>query len=338
MTDKWPCPVAPLPTSESFTMKGYTYAEAIAREIVAPYPVVKGVIDKGDVSFWYGDSGTMKSFIVADLMFHAATGKDWHQFKVREPCGVLVVLGEGQAGYIKRLKGLHYKHGIADAPIYVWPESIALDTEADILATAIDETEKLLGISVQMIVMDTFSLMLGGMEESSNRDVSIAVRNVRQAADGRAVAFIHHTGHGDKGRERGAYQIRANADTRVLVTRDEEGKGQVLTVACEKRKDGEVFEPFNLSYEVVKVGIDEDGDDITTCVIVTTDLEPVINGPAKRNKPGDYLTTAIQITGSNQREIVRKQFLALYPGEHEAKKRAFNRAWREYMQEATSHA
>ena len=318
-----------------FNLKGYTFAEAVASPIESARYIVKRVIDDGELSFWYGDSGTMKSFIISDLLFHVALGWDWHGFKVSEPVGVLVVLGEGQAGYRRRIHGLHIKYGISDAPIHIWDSPIALDTEADTLASAIEAAERSMGIPVRLVVMDTFSLMLGDLEESSNRDVSIALRNLRQAAGGRAVALIHHTGHGDKSRERGAYQIRANADARFLVNRDEDGKGRVLTISCEKRKDGECFDPFHLSYEVVKVGSDMDGEDITTCVIVPTELEPIGNGAAKRNKPRDYLAIAMQVTGSNQREIVRKQFVSLYDGSDDAKKKAFNRAWNEYMAEAT---
>ena len=85
------------------------------------------------------------------------------------------------------------------------------------------EAEKALGIRVELVVFDTFSLMLGAGEESSNRDVTRVVNNIRLALDGRSAACIHHTGHGDKTRERGAYQIRANAD-KLYASRRPAGK------------------------------------------------------------------------------------------------------------------
>lgn len=324
------------PRESSFEMIGYSYAQAIAREICAPPYLIKGLLNEGELTFVFGDSGTMKSFVVTDLAYHVAKSKIWHGFPVGKPRAVLIVLGEGQAGYIKRLHALHRKHGDKDLPIYVWPAPITMDENADVLACAIDETEKLLGMPVGLVILDTFSLMLGALEESSNHDVAVAGSNVMAAAAGRAVLFVHHTGHGDKSRERGAYQIRAMADNRILVTRDDNGKGRVVTVSGEKCKDGELFEPFNLTYEVVEVGTDQDGDPVTSCVMVSTDLDPVGSGPAKRNKARDYLMTAMQVTGNNQREVVRKQFLALYPADHEASRKAFNRAWSEYMNEVAS--
>ncbi len=322
------------PQVSTFEMIGYTFAEAIARELVAPPYIVKGVMNEGEMTFVFGDSGTMKSFVVTDLAYHIARRKTWHGFPVsKAPRAVLIVLGEGQAGYVKRLHALHRKHGDSDLPIYVWPAPITLDENADVLACAIDETEKLLGVPVGLVILDTFSLMLGALEESSNHDVAVAGSNVMAAADGRAVLFVHHTGHGDKNRERGAYQIRAMADNRILVTRDENGKGKVITVQGEKCKDGELFEPFNLSYEVIEVGRDADGDPVTSCVMVSTEMQPANAGPAKKNKPRDFLTMAMQVTGSNAKECVRVQFLALYPGGPDASKKAFNRAWAEYMKE-----
>lgn len=260
----------------AFPLPGYSLSEVAGKELVAAPYLVKGLLDQGETAFFYGGSGEMKSFVASDLALHVAAGMDWHGFRVSsQPCGVLVILGEGQAGYIRRLKALSIKHPSAkNAPVWVVPEPVALDTEGAVLRSRIDQAEKKLGTSIKLIVLDTFSLMLGDCDESSNSDVGRILNNARQAADGRALLFVHHTGHGDKTRERGAYQIRGNADVRVLVSRDEGGRGRIITVECQKRKDDCIPQPIYLGYESVVVGNDSDGDPITSLVMVPTTQVP----------------------------------------------------------------
>ena len=49
------------------------------------------------------------------------------------------------------------------------------------------------------------------------------------------------------------------------------------------------------------------------------------------NKALDHVREAIKVCGSNQKEVVRKQFYALYPGNQDAKQKAFLRGWSLYM-------
>ena len=46
----------------------------------------------------------------------------------------------------------------------------------------------------------------------------------------------------------------------------------------------------------------------------------------------DYIRKAVEVCGSNQKEIVRTSFYALYPSDDkEAKRKAFNRGWSLYF-------
>lgn len=194
----------------------------------------------------------------------------------RRRAGVLVVIAEGQGGYKKRIKAVIEKYQRDDVPIWVVPEPVDLDRDSERLNEWIACAEGEMGVPVGLVLMDTFSLMLGGGDESSNADVSLALNNLRKAVSGRSVLLIHHTGHGDKSRERGAYQIRGNADVRILVQRDEGGTGKVVTVSNLKNKDDRLFDPINLSYEVIELGVDSDGDLITSLIIKETDLKPKV--------------------------------------------------------------
>lgn len=314
--------------------RGYTFAEVASAEIAFPEYLVKGLIDKGELGFLFGESGSMKSFVLTDLLFHAATGQDWHGHRVASPSGVLIVLGEGQAGYRKRLKAIQIATGISEAPIFVCPEPVSLVHDPAQLRDWIKDAEERIGCRVDVIALDTFSLMLGGRDESSNADVSLSLLNARTAADGRTLLFVHHCGHGDKQRERGAYQIRANADVSILVTRDEDNHGRVVTVSSVKAKDSMPFEPVNLTYRVIPVGHDTDGDEVTSLVMLPTDATP--KQVARDSKPLAFVKQAIQILGTNQRETVRPKFYELYGGSEEANRKAFRRGWDGYMNAACS--
>lgn len=326
------------------------FAEAAAKKSTPPLPgymfgdvpdetvhfvdyIVKGVLHKGEVGFMFGDSGTMKSFVAADMMYHAALGMNWKGHRVCEGgTGVMIVLAEGQGGYRKRIQALRRKHG-KDAPIWIVPEPVDVVANPEHLTYWVSEAEKKLGVAIGCVLMDTFSLMMGDGDESSNKDVSKVLNAVRAALCGRAILFVHHTGHGDKGRERGAYQIRGNADRRIHITRDEGGMGKVISVTCLKSKDDQMFEPFNVTFEVVDLGHDQDGDKVTSLVIVATDLEPTEAVNSKRGKPLDYVRDAIKVTGSNEKEIVRAQFFATYPSKSDGTKRnAFRIGWTAYME------
>lgn len=314
-------------------LPGYKFADVEDGEVHFVDYIVKGVLHKGEVGFMFGDSGTMKSFVAADMMYHAALGMNWNGHRVKsEGTGIMVVLAEGQAGYRKRLQALRRKHG-KNAPIWIVPEALDIVAHPEQLTYWVEEAEKALGVEVGAILMDTFSLMMGDGDEGSNKDVSKVLNAARAAVKGRAILFVHHTGHGDKTRERGAYQIRGNADRRIHITRDGGGLGKVITATCLKSKDDELFAAFNVTYEVIDLGHDQDGDSVTSLVIVPTDMEPAEAPGNKRGKPLDYVRDAIRVTGSNEKEIVRAQFFATYPSNSDGTKRnAFRTGWSSYME------
>ena len=320
-------------TQNTSELPGYPWEQVADEDVTSMSYLIKGVINKGDIVFMFGDSGTMKSFVATDMAFHVATGQKWQNHRVKQT-GVLVVIAEGQAGYKKRVKAVIKKYAAKDVPIWILPEPVALDKDADVLNVWIKMAEDALGCEIGLILMDTFSLMLGDGDESNNSDVSAALNGLRKAAVDRAVLLIHHTGHGDKGRERGAYQIRGNADVRILVQRDEDGKGRVITISNLKNKDDCLFEDINLGFEVIELGTDADGDPVSSLVIVETSEEPVNARQGKANKPLDYVKASISATGSNERDIIRTHFMSIYPAKTEdAKRQAFSRGWNQWTNE-----
>jgi len=248
--------------------RGYTFAQACDAPLTSSY-TVKGIAEPGAVSVFFGDSGTMKSFITTDLAAHVGSSRDWCGRRVRGT-GVLVILGEGQAGYAKRLRVWAAERGIAPALVnlYVMPSPVDLSTDSEDVAVAISEAENALGRAVGFVLIDTYSTNLGDADEQSNSDAARVLGHARAAAGPyRALVFVHHVGHSEKDRERGAYQIRANADFRFKIERS----GATITMTNAKAKEGCELPPMYFRFREIELGTDDEGDRITSLVMEPTD-------------------------------------------------------------------
>lgn len=288
--------------SKEILLPGYP-VNAITGDLPSSEYLIKGICNKGDISMLFGDSGSMKSFVELDKIMHLALGWNWHGHKVKKPAGTLIVLGEGAGGYKKRVRAFmqHFNllGDLVDIPIWIVDRAAELYSNPQQLRGWIHQAEDMLQHSIDLISIDTFNTNMGtGGDENDATVVGSMLGFAQEAAEGRAMDYIHHVGHGAKDRERGSYAIRGNMDNRILIKRDEDGKGRVITVESLKVKDGECFKPFNLTYNVVKIGTDSDGDDITSLVMEATDDEPKSDKkPMQRgNKRVDLI---LQILRSN---------------------------------------
>jgi hypothetical protein len=114
-------------------------------------------------------------------------------------------------------------------------------------------------------VLDTLNRSLRG-SESSDEDMSAYVRaadSLRETFNC-AVIIVHHCGV-DGTRPRGHTSLTGAADAQLSVSRDAAGN---IIVTLEYAKDGPSSDAVVSLLEVVEVGIDDDGDPITSCVVV----------------------------------------------------------------------
>jgi hypothetical protein len=89
------------------------------------------------------------------------------------------------------------------------------------------------------------------------------------AETGAAVVFAHHPGKDAERGMRGSYALSADFDTVIRIER--EPGSPVRNVVLEKAKDGEEGPVGSFSLNRVVLGRDDDGDDITSCVVRLTD-------------------------------------------------------------------
>ncbi len=271
---------------------GQTLAVAIGAAFSGDY-AIKHFCQCGEVCVLFGESGALKSFLTVDAGLTVATQRDdgprWLGRRVRGG-GVLFIVGEGASGMPRRLRAW-VQHDIrkrdsgavptegrilaeaAAMPVYVYPRPIDLHFGPGDLATVISDAERALGHSVRLVVIDPLGLMLGKGSEQLNADVAQAFNNLRLAmGPNRAALLVHHSGHGDKDRERGAITIRTNADARFRVDLDEFSR--VMTLGHLKEKDGPLGDDTFLTFESVLLGHDDDGDEVTSLILAATTERP----------------------------------------------------------------
>jgi AAA domain len=243
----------------------------------APAYLVKGLIPRvGIVAVW-GPPKCGKSFWTFDLAMHSALGRDYRGRRVA-PGAVVYCAFEGAEGFKARaaaFRDYHHLGDVAEVPFFLVPTRMNLVKDhAGLIASIREQIGSENPVSV---VLDTLNRSLAG-SESSDEDMTAylgAADAIREAFDC-AVIIVHHCGV-DGTRPRGHTSLTGTVDAQLAVKRDAAGN-IVVTVEC--MKDGPEGEVIASRLERVELGTDEDGDPITSCVVVPAEVvEPEASGP-----------------------------------------------------------
>lgn len=216
-----------------------------------PSWLVDGLISDSGLSILYGDPGSGKSFVMIDMAMRLALGWDWHGARTKR-VGVLYVAGEGVRGIGSRIKGWRLKHGVdqdADIPIALLPVAAQLldPAERAKLARTIDAARVKLGFDIGLIVIDTVSRSIAGQDENGQETMSAFVKacdDIREHCGG-AVVGVHHSGKNKEAGMRGSTVLLGACDATFKVQKAD----SLVTLKCEKQKDGEEAPPIYLKME-----------------------------------------------------------------------------------------
>lgn len=246
--------------------------------------VVKNLIGRGDYTIAFGPSGAYKSFWLADLAMHVATGKTYYGLPVLQGA-VLILALEGQRGFMNRILAQRM-HRASDLPpgrlpLAVWtlPVDFCNGTnDVDAVIATIKHNFKMPPV---LIGIDTQARAMGGGEENSTDGMGPYLNAVGRltAVTGAAVVGVHHPGKDTQRGPRGHSSNYAGADNVVEFTRAT--NTPISLARAIKVKDGP--EGWTLSFKLlpIELGRDADGDPITSCVVVPTDQRPT----EKKEKP-----------------------------------------------------
>lgn len=220
--------------------------------------VVKGTFMRGTYAEVFGAPGEGKTFVMLDIAYNVAADREWMGRKVRGG-PVLYLPYEGRGGLVNRAKALRQRYGGEHVPLYFGhaPFNIRERVGRQELGQLLSQLPQ----KPAMIVFDTFAKALCGGDENSAQDVG-AFNNAIEALienTGACVVIVHHSGKDKTKGARGSSALLGALDTEIEVD-----TGQVI---ARKQRDVELGEPIGFKLVPMVVGQDQDGDDITSCVV-----------------------------------------------------------------------
>jgi hypothetical protein len=229
--------------------------------------LIKGVLPKARLGVLFGASGSGKTFVALDLAFSIARGVAWRERRTGKG-NVVIIAAEGGSGIGKRAEAYaqHYGFDLREVAnlhvITAAPNFLDADDISEVLAEI-----KNLGVDIDLIIIDTLAQVTPGANENTSEDMGRALGNINLLHDATEAMnlVVHHAGKDLSKGSRGWSGLKAAADVQIEVLRHESGEREIV---IEKMKDGEDGLRWGLKLEVIDLGIDLDGDPVTSCVAV----------------------------------------------------------------------
>jgi hypothetical protein len=216
--------------------------------------LITGVIELGAFFMVFGDSGTLKTFFAIAIAACIATGRDFYGHSVRQGA-VFYIAAEGKAGLVRRFTTWAQFYGvdISNAPLYhIVNGTVDLLNAAELLHEALESAIAGEIAMPLLVVIDTWSRALTG-DDSDTKSASIGLAEldkIRAKFPGLAIIIIHHTGHKEKTRARGASLIHAAVDSEYHIKKLDDGN---IYLENTKSKVSELAKPMAFKPKVVEL-------------------------------------------------------------------------------------
>jgi archaellum biogenesis ATPase FlaH len=229
--------------------------------------IVKGLIPNASLGVIYGASGSGKSFFVLDLMAAVARAVAWRDLKVKG-ARVCWIAAEGQEDMRKRVQAYCMHQGIPSTELPMEFIDQAPNFLEDVDIKAVIKQMRAKG-KFDVVVVDTLAQVMAGGNENSGEDMGKVLAYCREITrlTGAMVILIHHSGKDESRGARGWSGLRAAADFELEIIRADEDRVATVT----KMKGGADGDEYGFRLQGIVVGLDDDGDNETTCIITSTD-------------------------------------------------------------------
>ncbi|MFA7596933.1 MAG: AAA family ATPase [Novosphingobium sp.] len=289
-----------------------------------PSWLVKGVLPQQGIGLLFGESGAGKTFLAIHAALCVATGAPFFGNRTKKG-GVLYVAAEGGSSVVPRINAAAGDMPEGAAPIRVVTEApnLSRDGKPMALTATIDDAAedfKQVGSRLALVVLDTWHAAMGGGDENSAADAGAALTPIREAAErhGVLVLVLHHPGKDTERGARGSTALPAAADAIVSLTVPGHGgsvgkpSDAIRVASVTKLRDGETGAGFSYRLPIVQLGLDEDGDPWTTCLVEPCD-GPVVPKGKRSVYDGafDGAVLAVTIDGRADAEMARLEFNAV---------------------------
>ena len=229
--------------------------------------MVRGVLPLEGLAALYGASGSGKSFLMLDIAAAVAGGdSEWFGRRVTQAPVTFVCL-EGEAGTGKRIKAwsLRQKKPVPDALRFITQPFDLLSDDVTDLARAVIAG----GGAHGLVILDTLNRAAPGADENSSVDMGnlIAAAKELQSLTNGLVLLVHHTGKDSTKGLRGHSSLYAALDGAIEVIATDNRRAWSVA----KSKDDVTGDAHPFKLEIVPVGNDDEGEEITSCVAVPDD-------------------------------------------------------------------
>ncbi len=247
---------------------------------------IKGIVPKAEIIAVFGPSGSGKSFNVIDLLGSISRGAEWRGRRTKQ-ARVLIVAAEGSGSFNLRLEAYARTQMLDMADL-----NIGVIADAPNLMEKDDVSEIVKAIAaaggVDIVAFDTFAQTTPGANENSGEDMGRALANAKaiNRATGAMVVLVLHTGKDLTKGSRGWSGVKAAMDAQIEIIREEDGRREIH---LEKMRDGQDGLRFGFELETITMGVDADGDAITSCVVRPTELVEKEREPSTADRLGTKL-------------------------------------------------
>jgi AAA domain/RepB DNA-primase from phage plasmid len=259
-----------------------TYEQLMDRPVLKWY--IKDLLPVAELGFIYGESGTGKTFFAIHLVKHLLSGHGrFFGKKVTDPVNVLYICAEGVSGFRDRLQlSINEMSFEEKNRLRIIDRKPGLNRISDVkeIINSCNHSR----FVPNLVFIDTLAQTSGGANQDSNTEMQLYLDSVAKlnAAFNSMSIIIHHAGKDVSRGMRGASCLKGAADVSILLTGQKQGP---KTALVDKLKDGaddlEMY--FELKPEIIAVGFDEDGDDMSrsSCTLVELTEKPA--EPVKNN-------------------------------------------------------
>lgn len=302
----------------SVTPKGFEFIRAsdLISNVKPISWAIHKILEANSLGLLFGDPESGKSLLAKDMGLCTAADLEWHGHRANQGA-VFCIDGEGHNGTARRISAwsIRHKQAVDSLPFYVSECAASLyNYESAVeVCDAIQSLATQSGENPVLIIIDTLARNFGPASENSTEDMNQFIAHVDKIREQfkAAVLIVHHTGHGDKSRARGAYALTGAMDAEYRL---EKGDDDIVRMTCTKAKDFSRPEPLAFKIRPVELGIeDEDGEPVVSVVL---DLVEYSESTAQTKGLGRSQRQALQVLQEMYHEYRRNRTEGGHDPEH----------------------
>jgi len=224
-------------------------------EIRDPEFLVADLIEAETLSLIFGDPGCGKSFLAVDLALSIATGTAFHGRDTKQG-SVLFIAGEGHNGLARRFHAWGNARAIPLSGVPLFKSERAAQFLDGASAKAVADAVAMMAEAhgnPALIIVDTLARNFGAGDENNTKDMSefiVAIDDLKARFPGCSVMIVHHSGHADKQRARGAMALKGALDCEFRV----EKEGRDMRLINTKMKDAEAPQDVFFTFRQINLG------------------------------------------------------------------------------------